>query len=434
MSRDTAAGRRGMDVTDPIEPDDHLRSAEELRALLAAERRAREAAERQSRMKDEFISTVSHELRTPLNAIVGWTHVLLNGNPTPDDVRKALQIIDRNAKTQSRLISDLLDMGRILSGRLRLEPQPVDPKSLVETAVESMRQAADAKRLQMEAHAAGAGPRIQADPQRLQQVVLNLLSNAIKFTPSGGRVTVEVARDGDQLRIVVADTGRGISPDLLPHVFDRLRQGGDRISRREQGGLGLGLSIARQLVELHGGTIGADSPGDGLGTTVTVTIPAHEPNVRLRTSGTAALVTSSTLPPPEPVSFAGRTLLVVDDERDARDLIERLLRDHDATVVLAESAELALAHLARQPIDLIVSDISMPGQDGYELMRRIRALPASNGKRLPAVALTALARDEDRRRAFQVGYDAHLAKPVEPAHLLKAIKQLLQEPAQATVT
>jgi PAS domain S-box-containing protein len=395
------------------------RAAEERRELLESERAARAAAERLSDVKDSFLATLSHELRTPLNAILGWAHVLQSsaGAAEPDMV-KGLDTIVRNARMQAQMIDDLLDMSRITSGKLRLDVQPLQPIAFIEAAVDTVRPAANAKALRLDVLLDPAAGPISGDASRMQQVVWNLLSNAIKFTPRGGRVQVLLERVNSHIEITIADTGPGIQRDLLPHLFDRFKQG-DASTTREFGGLGLGLSIVKNLVELHGGRVDISS-GDGIpGTTAKVHLPllvAHEQRGEARAHPRASGHTAAV---PAVKELAGVRVLVVEDQVDARDLIDRILRDCGAEVSLAASGSEALASLERQQPDVIVSDIGMPGMDGYELMRRIRQ--RSDGGRIPSVALTAFARSEDRTRALRAGFSVHVSKPVDPAELIATV-------------
>jgi PAS domain S-box-containing protein len=396
-------------------------AAEERKALLESERAARTAAERMSEMKDDFLATLSHELRTPLNAILGWAQVLRSGRVDESDLQKGLETIERNARAQTQLIGDLLDMSRIASGKVRLDIQTIQPVSFIEAAMEAVAPAADAKGIRLEHFLdPDAGP-VTGDPHRLQQVMWNLLSNAVKFTPRDGKVQVLLERVNSHIEVSVADTGIGIEPELLPQLFERFRQG-DASTTRHHGGLGLGLSIVRSLVELHGGTVGVKSPGRGLGTTVTVHLP-----LTVVHRGTGAedrqhpKAHPAALPRFAVVDLAGLHVLVVDDQPDARDLIGRVLEACEARVTTAADAEegLRLAESARP--DVLISDIGMPGTDGFELVRRVRALGADQGGRVPAIALTAFARSEDRTRALRAGFQVHLAKPVDPSELVVTV-------------
>ena len=394
-------------------------------AVLSGERAARAEAERVSRMKDEFLATLSHELRTPLNAILGWAQILRAAEPTAADLGQGLETIERNARLQAQLIEDLLDMSRIISGKVRLDVQKVDLSAVIDAAVETVRPAAEAKGVRLgklvDPH---AGP-VRGDPGRLQQVVWNLLSNAIKFTPRGGRVEVALERVNSHVEITVSDTGVGISPDFLPYVFERFRQA-DASSTRRHGGLGLGLSIVKHLAELHGGTVRAKSPGEGMGASFIVHLPVSparldEPGRHHPTAAGAAPEVASRRDVP---NLEGLKVLVVDDEPDARLLVARILTEGRAEVVTTSSADDALAALERERPHVLVSDIGMPDVDGYELMRRVRGMSSGTGGAVPAVALTAFARPEDRLRALHAGYQMHVAKPVEPAELVTVVASL----------
>jgi PAS domain S-box-containing protein len=386
--------------------------------LLAAEREARAEAESANRLKDQFLATVSHELRTPLNSMMGWLHLLDSGKLDAGAVRDAVARIKRNAQTQARLIEDLLDVSRIISGKLRLEVRRVDPLAIVENAIDTVRIAADAKRIAIDLDAQCPGVRIVGDPDRLQQVVWNLLSNAVKFTPAGGAVRVALAQSADQLQISVTDNGRGIEPELLPHVFERFRQGANGPARQQQG-LGLGLSIVRHLVELHGGTVEAHSAGveQGAAFVVRLPVPALAPDGEADASVRRAW-------PPAP-RLDGARVLVVDDEPDAREMLEHTLAALGAEVVACGSVREALDACRAQPPHVVVSDISMPDEDGYHLVRALRGMAWAPGRQPRAVALTALARPEDRIRALSAGFQMYLAKPVQPDELAVVVASVL---------
>ncbi|MES2260073.1 MAG: ATP-binding protein [Pseudomonadota bacterium] len=395
-------------------------AAEERKVLLDSERSARAEAERTSQMKDEFLATLSHELRTPLTAILGWAQVLRRGSRDEADLHRGLQTIERNARAQAQLIEDLLDMSRITSGKVLLDMQIVSPLTVIDAAIETVRPAADAKNIAIERDFDAIGV-VAADPSRLQQVIWNLLTNAIKFTPRDGAVRVAVTESADQITLTVTDTGIGIRPEFLAHVFERFRQA-DSTTTRRHGGLGLGLSIVKHLVEQHGGTVGVHSGGEGHGASFTVNLPLA--------SGQAGAARQARpyapLPPTATPELALRDLrglrvLVVDDEADARELIKRLLSDCHANVLTAANAAEALALVASERPDLLVSDIGMPDVDGFELLGKVRALGAAHGGLLPAIALTAFARSEDRLRALECGFRDHVSKPVEPAELIKAV-------------
>jgi PAS domain S-box-containing protein len=391
------------------------------KTLLDSERAARNAAERMSEMKGDFLATLSHELRTPLNAIVGWAQILRTRPSNAEQLAKGLETIERNARVQAQLIEDLLDMSRITSGKLRLNIQRLHPASVVEAAIETVRTAADAKGIRLEQFIDPAAGPISGDPGRLQQVMWNLLSNAIKFTPRGGKVQILLQRVNSHVELSVADTGCGVKAEFMPHLFERFRQG-DNPTTRHHGGLGLGLSIVKSLVELHGGSVTATSAGENQGTTVTVVLPltvVYQPDDDERAHPTSSL-------PPEPTDFVSMelhdlTVLVVDDQPDARELILRVLEDCSARVFTAASAEEAVPLVESRRPDVLITDIGMPGADGYELLRRVRDLGASRGGRVPAIALTAFARSEDRTRALRAGFMVHVSKPVDPSELVATV-------------
>ncbi len=376
-----------------------------------------------SRAKDEFLSILSHELRTPLNAVLGWSRLLRGGQLSSAKTAQAIEIIERNAKSQSQLIDDLLDISRVIQGKLRLNVRPVQPITLIEAVINSVRPAADARSIRLQAVLdPSAGP-ISGDSERLQQVLWNLLSNAIKFTPKGGRVQIRLERINSHIEITVSDTGIGISANFLPYVFERFRQS-DSTSTRTYGGLGLGLAIVRQLVELHGGTVHAASPGEGQGATFTVILPLMILHTDVMTpvrvhpqiEGEVSLNPNSLL--------YGLQVLVVDDEADARELLTTVLEECGARVIAVASAPEALSVLKQLKPDVLVSDIGMPDEDGYALMRTVRAIAAERGGQIPAMALTAYARSEDRIRALQAGFQMHMPKPLEPAELIAAVANL----------
>jgi PAS domain S-box-containing protein len=388
--------------------------------LYAAEKRARKSADLANQAKDEFLATVSHELRTPLTAIMGWIKLL--ASPMLDQTRKsrALETIDRNAVAMAELIDDLLDMSRVVSGRLRVDRQTVDLTTVLQSAIESIRPAAEAKNIRITPLLDMNAAVLAGDPVRLQQVVWNLLSNAVKFTPRDGRVEVVLQRVDSAAEIRVTDSGRGIAPAFLPYIFDPFRQE-DATSSRARGGLGLGLAIARRLVELHGGQIAVRSEGEGRGATFMVTLPLGAVAATASTS-----VTNDNAPRqmPKQHNLKGIHVLVVDDHEDARDLIRTVLETCGAEVDTAGDVNAALVAFDRRVPNVLISDIGMPGQDGYDLIRQIRALPADRGGGVPAAALSAYARTEDRRRALNAGYSMHLAKPIEPGELVDVVASL----------
>jgi PAS domain S-box-containing protein len=390
--------------------------------LLASEGAARRAAEAASQLKDDFLATVSHELRTPLNAMLGWVHLLRTGTLTPERRERALETIERNARAQAQLIEDLLDVSRILSGKLRLQVESVDVQLVVEGALETVRPAAEAKDIRLEP-VLSSGAFVMGDPHRLQQVVWNLLSNAVKFTRRGGRVQVTVERRDSSVEVTVADTGQGIPKDFQPHVFERFRQqeGG---TTRSYGGLGLGLSIVRQLVEMHGGAVRVFSEGEGQGATFTVSLPlslAKHSDVSSPAELQKKLDREGLCCPPE---LTGLDVLVVDDELDAREMLRTMLESCGARVHLASSAAEGLRLLQAHQPAVLISDIGMPEEDGYKLIQKVRSLSANAGGKTPALALTAYARSEDRTRALMSGFNNHLTKPVEPLELLAMVASL----------
>ncbi len=394
------------------------RAREEAEKAAADNERLYRQAEESSRLKEEFLATISHELRTPLSAILGWARMLRLGQLTKENETKALDTIERNARAQAQLVDDLLDVSRIITGKLRMDVRPADPNSFIDAAVEAVRPAAEAKGVRVQ-KVIDTGPvSIPGDPVRLQQIVWNLLSNAIKFTPRGGRVQIRSERVDSHLEIVVSDTGQGIAPDFLPHVFDRFRQADQKTSRLH-GGMGLGLAIVRHLVELHGGTVSATSEGEGLGATFTVMLPIS-PIYQVDSSGNRVHPGARDLLPANDISdrLDGLRVLVVDDEADTRELLKQGLEYCGANVKAVGSATEAVEALVTFVPDVLISDIGMPGTDGYDLIRQIRTLPANQGKRIPAIALTAYTRVEDRLHALRAGYDMHVPKPVELAELV----------------
>jgi PAS domain S-box-containing protein len=395
--------------------------------LLEREQQARRELEEASRMKDEFLATVSHELRTPLTAMLGWSHLLRAGTLDEESTAHAIETIERNARSQAQLIEDLLDVSRIITGNLRLDARPVEPASIIEGALEAVRPAAEARGVRLLKTLDTSVSSIFGDPTRLQQVVWNLLSNAIKFTPGGGQVSIRVERTGSHVRIVVTDTGEGISADFLPYVFDRFRQADARTTRRH-GGLGLGLAIVRHLVEMHGGTVNAESAGEDQGATFTVRLPLMPVYQRRSTPEQSdySMSSSSYLPLECPERLDGLKVLAVDDEADTREVLRTAFEQCGARVTTAASASEALVLLEELRPDVLISDIGMPEEDGYELISKVRALPVERGGRTPAVALTAYARAEDRLRALRTGYQMHVSKPVELAELMAIVARLIE--------
>jgi signal transduction histidine kinase/CheY-like chemotaxis protein len=394
----------------------------ELQKKLEAEvRRSAAAAEHQSRMKDEFLATLSHELRTPLQSILGWIQILHGDDLEEGELEQGLDVIARNARTQNSIIEDLLDMSRILSGKLKLDVQRVSLSPVIEAALETVRPAAESKGVRLQAVFDPLAQAVSGDPNRLQQIFWNLLSNAIKFTPRGGRVQIVLERVNSHLEVNVSDTGVGISPEFLPFVFERFRQA-DSSTTRQHGGLGLGLAIVKHLVELHGGSVRVKSPGLSRGSTFTVSFPVtalkSEPDSPRETCPPEG---ADPLPRP---TLEGVTAVVVDDEEDARNLIAKMLVKAGASVRTAKSAADALEVIKSQPPDVLVSDIGMPVEDGFHLIRAVRQLPAEQGGSVPAIALTAYTRSEDRVRIFAAGFQMHLAKPADGVELLTMVESL----------
>jgi diguanylate cyclase len=391
-------------------------------ALLIREREARAHAEQINEMKDEFLAVISHELRTPLNAIVGWAQILKRGPVDEAVLQKGIDTIERNARAQAQLIDDLLDMSKIISGKVVLEMQSIDTVALIDDAVETARPAAARKNVHLHKSLDPDARPIYADMRRMQQVLWNLLSNAVKFTPEGGSIQVTLAQSGDGIMIKVQDSGIGIDPEFLPFVFDRFRQA-DASTTRRYGGLGLGLSIVKNLVQLHGGAVQAASSGEGLGSVFTVTLPFDQSS----SSSKSALRPAGEPAEDEPkVDLAGVKVLVVDDVSDALDMVKHLLLGCGATVVSAKDATQGLQLAKQERPDAIVSDLGMPGIDGYEFIQRVRALGPEQGGNVPAIALTAFTRVEDRRRTLQAGFNRYMSKPFEPAVLLANLASVIR--------
>ena len=413
------------DVTERVAREAELQAQIEARTrLLASEKFARSEAERANRLKDEFLATISHELRNPLNAIMGWAHMLRLGKLNQANIERAVETIYRNAKSQSQLVADLLDVSRIISGKLRLDVRTVDLIYIVNAAIDSIRPAAEAKGIRLQTILDPAAGPISGDADRLQQIVWNLLTNACKFTPKNGTIKVKVQRVDSHVEIVVSDSGVGISREFLPFVFDRFRQA-DASTTRIHGGLGLGLSIVRQLVDLHGGSVSVESGGEGKGATFTITLPfvgvvttqkGAEPANLARSD---EIITFEGLP-----SLQGLKVLVVDDEADTRELIREVLKECGSEVIMSCSAAEALDALERHQPDILISDLGMPDEDGYSLISKIRSLPPERGGKIPAAALTAYARAEDRMRVLRSGFQFHLPKPVDSAELVTVVASL----------
>ena len=397
---------------------ERVASERELRKQIETSEAAREVAEEAVRVKDEFLATLSHELRTPLNAVLGWTKILLSRQVDPAMLTRALEVIDRNAVAQTRLIDDMLDMARIMSGKLRLELQPIDLAAVAMAAIDVVAPVAAARGVEIVRYFETAVPWMMGDPDRVQQIIWNLLSNAVKFTEPGGRVTVGIVRESEVLSVYVEDTGRGIAPDFLPLMFERFRQA-DSSSSRRQGGLGLGLSLVRQLTELHGGRVSATSEL-GKGSRFTVTFPSR----------TAASDGERPAIPTPSIELEDIRVLLVEDEADAREILATALRHHGAAVSEADSAAAALeamdaAIAAGLPPDVIISDIGLPGADGYYVMEQVARRTALHGIEIPVIAVTAYGRPQDKRQAVAAGFRMHLTKPLAPDALAAAVVHVL---------
>ena len=406
---------------------DRKLAEKERETILAREKAAREKAEKADRAKDIFLATVSHELRTPLNAITGWVGMLRKGNLDKESLARAIEVIERNTRSQTQLIEDLLDISRIVSGKMRLDVEMVELPPVIQGAVEAVRPGADAKEIRLQAVLDPKASPVSGDASRIQQIVWNLLSNAVKFTPKGGRVQVRLQRINSHVEIVVSDTGQGFSQEFSPYLFERFYQG-DGSKTRAHSGLGLGLAIVRHLVELHGGTVSAFSSGEGQGATFTVKLPLriiHDTShLQSGTFEQEPPMSSDGLESECPSSLKGLRLLIVEDEPDSRELLIHLLKECEAEVKAVASVREALALIEQWQPDLLVSDIEMPEEDGYSLIRKVRLMDGQRGGRLPAVALTAHARGQDRMRALKAGFDAHVAKPFEVDELITVLGSL----------
>jgi signal transduction histidine kinase/ActR/RegA family two-component response regulator len=401
-----------------VDITERKQAQEERAQLLAREQAARTEAERANRLKDEFLATVSHELRTPLAAVLGWAQLLQTASLDESTRERAIRVIEHNSKIQAKLIEDMLDVSRVVSGKLLLDLHPVQLPAIIDAAIETIRPAAESKSIRIEKaidHAAGA---VHGDSQRLQQVVWNLLSNAVKFTPEGGCVEVRLARRGSQVEIRVSDTGEGIPVEFLPHVFDAFRQA-DGSSSRKHGGLGLGLAIVRHVLDLHRGTVHVHSDGPGTGATFTIRLPRLASDLSHEESAPESL--RDTVP-----ALSRLRVLVVEDDADTRHFLKVLLESHGAGVSAVASAKEALDLLVLSRPDVILCDIGLPGECGHALLRQVRALGAEKGGDIPAVALTADARPEDRQQALAAGYQMHLSKPIDPSLLIRSIKHLVR--------
>ena len=414
------ASKVARDVTE------HKNTEKERERLLKAEKEARQLAEQANRFKDEFLAVVSHELRSPLNSIVGWASLLLEGNLAKERVHHAIETILRNAEAQNQLIGDLLDVARIISGKMRLDIKSIDVNSAVTSAIEVLQPAARAKNIQIENEAHTSVSTIPADPDRIQQILWNLLSNAVKFTPVGGRIVIRSSQQDSIVKISVTDNGMGIAPELLPVIFERFRQG-DMGSTRNYGGLGLGLAIVRHLVELHGGVIRASSGGPGRGAEFVVELPADSriPLQNILESSPVPTVFSSEGP-----SLTGIKILLVDDESDAREMVTEMLERAGAQVTSTASVQAAMQSLAADRPDVLISDIAMPGEDGFDLIKRVRQIPTDQSKPMPAIALTAFARTQDRLRILNAGFQMHVPKPVQPVELRTVVASVTRNSIQ----
>jgi signal transduction histidine kinase/CheY-like chemotaxis protein len=425
-NRRDEAGQLGRAFNDMAARVEQAHNALALRAEDLTE--SRESAQRANRVKDQFLAVLSHELRTPLTAMLGWCRMLRDGIVPAAKTAHALEVIERNAVAQLRLVEDLLDVSRIVAGKFAVDLQVVDPAAIVHAAVESIQPVADAKQVHLKAHLARQVGQVQGDPGRLQQAVWNLLSNAIKFTPAGGEVDISVAQTGDTIDLVVRDTGAGISDDVLPLVFDRFQQDDAGAAGRRHG-LGLGLAIVRQVVELHGGSVSAESGGAGQGATFRLRLPAlataHAAPIRREPS-----VVCHTYTDRQTASVRGVRVLAVEDADDARELLTHFLTAQGAVVTAVDGTRAALQWLDGHQPDVIVSDIEMPGQDGLALIRQIRERESSNGSSIPAIALTAYGTPEDRERSLQSGFQCHLVKPVELTELAATISSLVKDSAR----
>src|SRR5215475_8109606 len=396
---------------------------EERSRLLTSERSAREKAEAASRSKDEFVAMISHEIRSPLNSILGWAQLLRRGKFDQAETERATEIIERNARAQSQLIEDLLDVSRVITGKLTLDVRPVELAHIIDAAMDSIRPAAEAKSIQLRARVESRGSLVSGDPNRLQQIIWNLLSNAVKFTPRHGRVDVSLGRVDSHFQITVSDSGVGISPEFLPFVFDRFSQA-NTTSEQKYGGLGLGLAIVRHLVELLGGAVRADSPGEGQGATFTVTLPVKAVRYEMSEIELAASGAENAGSLVDAIMLDGLRVMVVDDEAETRDLLTAMLTRRGAEVKACASAAEALEEIERWRPSVLVSDIGMPDEDGYTLIGKLRALGPERGGDIPAVALTAYARSEDRMRALASGFQVHVPKPIEAGELVVVIASL----------
>ena len=415
------ARRRQYEVRDHLE--ERRRAEAERERLLARERAARAEVEAANRAKDEFLAVLSHELRTPLQPILGWVKLLRNNTIDAPTLQRGLETIERNARTQAQIVEDLLDVSRVIIGKLRLESRPVSMRQVVDAAIDAVRAAADGKSIAIDAVLPLRSPVVAGDSHRLQQTVWNLLSNAVAFTPEGGRVTVHLEQIGTEAVMRVVDTGQGIAAHFLPQIFERFRQA-DSTTTRRHGGLGLGLAIVRHLVELHGGSAHAESEGEGRGATFTIRLPLlveNSENVAEAVTGDVHPLNAATGP-----TLSGYRVLVVDDDDDTCELLTAVLGYYGAEVQAVSSAEAGLRAIDPFAPDVVISDVAMPGVDGYTFVRRLKAIEREHGRRIPAMALTAHARASDSEQAFLAGFEAYVAKPVEPAELALIVARLAE--------
>jgi PAS domain S-box-containing protein len=430
LSAFSAAGRKFV-LSSIIDITERKRAESEREELLAREQAALAEARAASQAKDEFLAVLSHELRTPLHAILGWACLLRDSELATAEFERAVETIERNARNEARLIDDILEVSRMIQGKFLIDLAPCDPAMIVESALNSIRPAASVKQIRLRSTIDHVGP-LMLDGGRIEQVVWNLLANAVKFTPPGGCVEAYLVDAGSHIRIRVSDNGRGIKAEFLPRVFERFSQA-DSSTTRQHGGLGLGLAIVRHITELHGGTIHAESPGEGKGATFTVELPVAAPEVNRRLPGSGAerfLGANTAL---TASSLYGCRIMVVDDEADTRDLIATGLKLFGASILAVGSVGEAFEALEKFQPSVLVSDLAMPGEDGFTLIRRLRALPPAAGGQIPVLALTAYARPEDRQRVIDAGFQLHVAKPIDPAQLASLIVKVIGPPREQSL-
>lgn len=417
-------GKLGRMVGTLADVTGRKKADKERESLLAMESKARREAEEANRMKDEFLAVLSHELRAPLNAILGWAH-LLKDTDSQEELAGGLEVIERNTLAQAKLVEDLLDMSRVTSGKIRLDLQAVDLRTIIKTAEDAILPSATAKKIRVLCVVDPRASPVRGDPSRLQQVLWNLLTNAVKFTPEGGKIEVVVARVNSHVEISISDTGMGIAADFLPHVFDRFRQADSTITRK-YGGLGLGLALVQTLIEMHGGKVTAESPGPGQGATFRISLPLPVATLELGGARMHPAAEEATKEgDPDPTDLTGDKVLIVDDEADNGEMLRRLFTNHGAEAVVVLTAAQGLEELGRQAFDVIVSDIGMPEMDGFEFIKEVRAGKSGENRQIPALALTAFARPDDRRRAMIAGFDTFLSKPVDTDELLAVLHRFV---------